>query len=151
MYVECYFRSGPGAIYPIVSDEILKINQCELFCLFLDFDSVDKVILARPHTINEYHVDVKKAVPKDQRQFQAQQQQYSLQMQAAATYYYYNNLSYNILNNPITSPSSLIIPNGAHIDDVYSHFQPSNNNSIPNSHRYLSTRNNRRQSSRGSH
>ena len=138
--------------------------------LFIDFDSVDKVILARPHTIDEYHVDVKKAVPKDQRQMQAQQlqqqqqqqlqQQYALQMQAAAAYqYYYNNSAYNLLTNgsctlPISSPPSLITSNGnngAGLDDVFSHIRTSNNNNnISNSLRYIPTRNNRRQSSRGS-
>jgi hypothetical protein len=145
------------------------------FCCFLDFDSVDKVILTRPHIIGEYRVDVKKAVPKDQRQMQAlqqqqqqfhqqqqqQQQQYALQMQAAATYqFYYNNTPFNLLTNgncnlPISSsPSSLMNSNGTGLDDIYSHNRTSNNNNnnnnLSNSFRYIPTRNNRRQSSRGS-
>ncbi|CAF1528109.1 unnamed protein product, partial [Adineta steineri] len=135
------------------------------------FDSVDKVILSRPHIIGEYRVDVKKAVPKDQRQIQTQQQQqqqqlqqqqqqYALQMQAAAAYhYYYNNPPYNLLTNasctlPISSPPSLMTHNGnngAGLDDIFSHIRTSNNNNnISNSLRYIPTRNNRRQSSRGS-
>ncbi|CAF0791915.1 unnamed protein product [Adineta steineri] len=142
------------------------------FLEFDDFDSVDKVILSRPHIIGEYRVDVKKAVPKDQRQIQTQQQQqqqqlqqqqqqqYALQMQAAAAYhYYYNNPPYNLLTNasctlPISSPPSLMTHNGnngAGLDDIFSHIRTSNNNNnISNSLRYIPTRNNRRQSSRGS-
>jgi hypothetical protein len=119
-----------------------------IICI-LDYDAVDKVILARPHVIGEYRVDVKKAVPKDQRQFQAQQQQqqYALQMQAtAAAYYYYNNLPYHILNNP-----SLLTQNGAFIDDVFTHTRTSNNNNnFLNPLRYLPTRNTRQQSSNNS-
>ncbi|CAF1423845.1 unnamed protein product [Rotaria sordida] len=139
------------------------------FLEFDDFDSVDKVILSRPHIIGEYHVDVKKAVPKDQRQIQTQHQQqqqqlqhqqYALQMQAAAAYqYYYNNSPYNFLTNgsctfPISSPTSLITHNGSNnvgLDDAFSRLRTSsNNNNISNSLRYIPTRNNRRQSSRGS-
>jgi len=126
--------------------------------------------LTRPHIIGEYRVDVKKAVPKDQRQMQTQQQnqqfqqqqhQYALQMQAAAAYqYYYNNSPYNLLTNasctlPISSPPSLMTHNGnnggAGLDDIFSHIRTSNNNNnISNAVRYIPTRNNRRQSSRGS-
>lgn len=74
---------------------------------------MDKVILARPHTIGDFRVDVKKAVPKDQRQMQAihhqhqqqqqfQQQQYALQMQAAAAaayQFYYNHSPFNLISN----------------------------------------------------
>ena len=127
------------------------------------------MILTRPHIIGEYRVDVKKAVPKDQRQMHAlqqqhqqfqqqQQQQYALQMQAAAAYqFYYNNPPFNLLTNgncalPIVSPNpSLITPNGAGLDDIYSSNRPlNNNNNLSNSVRYIPTRNNRRQSSRGS-
>ena len=135
------------------------------FFLLIDFDSVDKVILTRPHIIGEYRIDVKKAVPKDQRHMQVQQQQqfqqqqqYALQMQAAAAYHYcYNNPAYNLLTNgsctlPIPStppppPSSLITTNGAGLNDLFSHLRTTN---INNNFRYIPTRNNRRQSSRGS-
>lgn len=76
---------------------------------------MDKTILARPHTIGDFRVDVKKAVPKDQRQMQAihhhqqqqqqqfQQQQYALQMQAAAAaaayQFYYNHSPFNLISN----------------------------------------------------
>ncbi|CAF1023458.1 unnamed protein product [Rotaria sordida] len=118
------------------------------FIEFDDYDPVDKIILARPHIIGDYRVDVKKAIPKDQRHFQAQQQEYALQMQAAtAAYYYYTNIPYHILNNTIISPS-LINPNGALIDDVFSHTRTSNNNNnISNPLRYFPIRNNRQQSS----
>ncbi|CAF3968941.1 unnamed protein product, partial [Rotaria magnacalcarata] len=121
------------------------------FIEFDDYDPVDKIILARPHTIGEYRVDVKKAIPKDQRQFQAQQQEYAVQMQAAtAAYYYYTNLPYHFLNNQIMPPS-LINQNGALIDDVFSHVRTSNNNNnISNPLRHFPTRNNRQQSSRSS-
>ncbi|CAF3546165.1 unnamed protein product [Adineta steineri] len=116
------------------------------FIEFDDYDSVDKVILARPHTIGKYHVDVKKAIPKDQRQFQHQQQQYALQMQAATAYYYYNSLPYHILNNQIRSPYNLMTQNGAFIDDIFSHIQISNNNNNhSNSFHYTPTRNNGQQ------
>ena len=114
-------------------------------------------------------MDVKKAVPKDQRQLQTQQQQlqlqqqqqqYALQMQAAAAYqYYYNQSPYNLLTNtactlPISSAPSLMTHNGntgAGLDDIFSHLRTSNNTTnISNSLRYIPTRNNRRQSSRGS-
>ncbi len=97
----------------------------------LDYDSVDKVILARPHTIGKYRIDVKKAVPKDQRLYQAQQQQqqYALQMQATSAYYS-NPFAYHILNNPIASFPPQITPNGAFIDDHISNFL-----------RYIPTRN----------
>lgn len=131
----------------------------------LDFDSVDKAILARPHTIGEYRVDVKKAVPKDQRQIQAQQQQlqqqqqqhYALQMQAAAAYHFYNNSPFHLVNHgscavPISSPPSLMTPNVA-LNDVTPFFRTSNNSNhhhVSHSPRYQSPSNNRRQSSRGS-
>ena len=128
---------------------------------------MDKVILARPHSIGEYRVDVKKAVPKDQRQMQAQQyhlqqqqQQYALQMQAAAYHYCYNNLPYTFLNNgttctlPISAPLSLMTHNGhpgaGGYDESMPRFRPSNNNHVSNSLRYIPPGNNRRQSSRGS-
>ena len=128
---------------------------------------MDKVILARPHTIADYRVDVKKAVPKDQRQMQAQQQQqlqqqhYAIQMQAAAAYHFYNNSPFHLLNPgscpvPISSPPSLMTPNGTAggaLDDGTPYFRTSNNSNhhhVPNSPRYPSPSNNRRQSSRGS-
>jgi type II secretory pathway pseudopilin PulG len=140
-----------------------------MFFFSLDFDSVDKVILARPHTIGEYRVDVKKAVPKDQRQIQAHQQQlqqqqqqqqnYAIQMQAAATYHFYNHSPFHLVNHgscavPISSPPSLMTPNG----DLTPFFRTSNNSNhhyhhhhhVPHSPRYQSPSNNRRQSSRGS-
>ena len=141
----------------------LKKKLKQQILIFLDFDSVDKVILNRPHIIGEHRIDVKKAVPKDQRHMQVQQQQqqqfqqqqqYALQMQAAAAYhYYYNNPPYNLLTNgsctlPISSPPpSLITNNNAGLDDIFSHIRTSNTN---NNFRYIPTRNNRRQSSRGS-
>ena len=123
---------------------------------------------------------MKKAVPKDQRQMQAvhhhhqqqqqhhfQQQQYALQMQAAAAaayQFYYNHSPFNLINNgnysfPIASSSShtLNALNGTGLDEVYApnrtaHINVTNNNNhnLPNSLRYIPTRNNRRQSSRGS-
>ncbi|CAF1651954.1 unnamed protein product [Rotaria magnacalcarata] len=186
-----------GGIRDGLNDEALRayfekfghVNDCFLmhdkdgktrgfaFLEFDDFDSVDKVILSRPHVIGEYHVDVKKAVPKDQRQiqtqqqqqqqqhqqqqYQLQQQQYILQMQAAAAYqYYYNSSPYNFFTNgsctfPISSPPALMTPNGTNnvdFDDMFSRLRTSNNNNnnISNSLRYVPARNNRRQSSRGS-
>ncbi len=109
--------------------EISHVSSLITILLNLDYDSVDKVILARPHTIGKYRIDVKKAVPKDQRLYQAQQQQYALQMQATSVYYS-NPFAYHILNNPITSFTPLITPNGAFIDD-----------NISNSLRYIPSRN----------
>ena len=125
------------------------------FILLLDYDSVDKVILARPHIIGEHRLDVKKAIPKDQRQFQAQQQQqqqYALQMQAAAaTAYYYNHSSYPILTNHLGSPFTYMTQHGALFDDTLSHSRTSNhNNNQSNSYRHLSARNTRQQSSHSS-
>lgn len=42
-------------------------------------------------------------------------------MEAAATVYYYNNISYHILNNPMTSFPPFIIPNGALLIDDNRH------------------------------
>ncbi|CAF0955264.1 unnamed protein product [Didymodactylos carnosus] len=58
------------------------------FLEFDDYDSVDRVILDRPHTIDQKRIDVKKAVPREQRQLQQQQAQ-ALQLQAAAAYHYH--------------------------------------------------------------
>lgn len=122
---------------------------------------------------------MKKAVPKDQRQMQAmhqqhhqqqqqfQQQQYALQMQAAAAaayQFYYNHTPFHLINNgnysfPIASSSSSShTVNGTGLDDVVyasnrtAHINPNNNNNhnLSNSLHYIPTRNNRRQSSRGS-
>lgn len=91
-----------------------------------------------------------------QQQQQQIQQQYALQMQAAATYqFYYNNLPFNFLTNTnCTLPTTLINSNGTNnLDEIYSHNRTTNNNinnHLSNSFRYIPTRNNRRQSSRGS-
>lgn len=140
-------------------------------CFILDFDSVDKVILARPHTIGDYRVDVKKAVPKDQRQMQLhhQQQQLALQMQAAATVcqFYYSNPVYNSLNTASCTPpfnsqqqqqQQQSIRSNGNVDTSNDHVCPqfsTSNNSNTTYHmtpslRSVSTSNNRRQSSRGS-
>ena len=119
------------------------------FSCRLDFDSVDKVILARPHTIGDYRVDVKKAVPKDQRQIQLQHQQHqqlALQMQAAtaACHFYYNNPIYNSFQGLNASPLIRSAGNG-NTETVQSNDAQSTNHL-----RSFSTNNNRRQSSRGS-
>lgn len=36
------------------------------FLTFDDYDAVDRVILNKPHTVNNSHVDTKKALPKEQ-------------------------------------------------------------------------------------
>jgi hypothetical protein len=140
----------------------------------VDFDPVDKVILNRPHTINELRIDVKKAIPREQQHFQAQQRQflqqhqqqqqnyYAWQMQAAAAYhYYYSGMPYNLLNNgtgalTVSSPTSLLATNGN--GNLSSDDMVSNNRTFSNAHqqhltqspRHTSASNNRRQSSHGS-
>jgi hypothetical protein len=76
-------------------------------------------------------------------------------MQAAAAYQFYCNHSpFNLISNGnCTLPiSSSITSNGTGLDDIYSSNRTSNNNNpnLSNSVRYIPTRNNRRQSSRGS-
>jgi hypothetical protein len=75
----------------------------DAFSSLLDYDSVDKVILARPHTIGEHRVDVKKAIPKDQRLHQ--QQQYAPQIQAAYPNYY--PFPYAMFAQPVFYATSL--------------------------------------------
>ena len=94
---------------------------------------------------------------QQQQQQQFHQQQYALQMQAAAAYqFYYNHSPFNLINNgnctlPISSSSSMN-SNGPGLDDIYSPNRTSNTThpNLSNSFRYIQTRNNRRQSSRGS-
>ena len=86
----------------------------DAFFSLLDYDSVDKVILARPHVIDEHRVDVKKAIPKDQRLHQ--QQQYALQVQAAYQNYY--PIPYAMFAQPVFYSTSLPMFDRAPVDET---------------------------------
>ncbi|CAF1103545.1 unnamed protein product [Didymodactylos carnosus] len=111
------------------------------FLEFDDYDSVDRIILDRPHTIDQRRIDVKKAVPKEQRQLQQQQAQ-ALQLQAAAAYHYhygaFGGLSGgDMLSGPVMRTNGIGVDNPMY-DDVFGSFAGLNGSAmytsnVPNS------------------
>lgn len=65
-HLEEYFgKFGEIEDAVVMFDQVTKSSKCFGFVTFADGESLDKVMDARPHTINGKEVDVKRAMPKE--------------------------------------------------------------------------------------